>query len=214
MGIKERRIREKKIRKELILKAAKNVFFEHGFDGTSMDLIAREVELSKGTLYLYFKSKDSLYLSLLVEGMDILTDTFTNVLDETTTGWEEGLRALGKAYYRYSVEYEQFFHINFRFQHGELKVDESDALYAKCFDKGYKCLGFLSKCIQEGIDAGDVKKQDPMEIAVMLWGSLTGIILLHGRRRHKKFMPDSIDSLMEKSIDILVEGVKHCKEKI
>ena len=209
MGIKERRIKEKEIRKEMILTAAKNVFFEHGFGGTSMDLIAREVELSKGTLYLYFKSKDSLYLSLLVEGMEILSDTFTRVLDQTTTGWEESLRALGRAYYRYSVEYEQFFHINFRFQHGELKVDASDALYAECIDQGHRCLGFLSKCIQAGMAAGDVRKQDPMEIAVTLWGSLTGIILLHGGRHPKKFMPDAIDSLMENSIDILVEGIKY-----
>ena len=51
MGIKERRQREKEIREKEILAAAKVLFFEQGFAATSMNQIAKQVELSKGTLY-------------------------------------------------------------------------------------------------------------------------------------------------------------------
>jgi hypothetical protein len=79
MGIKERRIRREKIRQKQILDAAKKLFFEQGFAATSMNQIAKKVELSKGTLYLYFKNKEELY---------ILNKKLSKALIDKTT-WHE-----------------------------------------------------------------------------------------------------------------------------
>ncbi|MFQ5923332.1 MAG: TetR/AcrR family transcriptional regulator, partial [Anaerolineales bacterium] len=46
-------------RQEQILNAAEKVFSERGFSGARMDDIVREVGLSKGALYWYYKSKDA-----------------------------------------------------------------------------------------------------------------------------------------------------------
>lgn len=124
MGTKERRMREKKRRRQQILEAAKTHFFEKGFMAATMDKIADSVELSKGTLYLYFKSKEE-----------------------------------------------------------------------------------LSDAIEEGIAAGDIRQQDPMSLAVVLWGSLTGIILLHEGKDHRKFMPYPIERLVEQNIEMSVHGL-------
>ena len=56
MGIAERKEREKLQRRNDIIDAAERLFFQHGFETPTMDDVAREAELSKGTLYLYFKS--------------------------------------------------------------------------------------------------------------------------------------------------------------
>ncbi len=64
MGTKERRLREKERRRQLILIAAKRVFSEKGFSKSTMENIASEAELSLGTLYQYFKNKEELYASL------------------------------------------------------------------------------------------------------------------------------------------------------
>ena len=64
MGIQERKQRERERRRQQIIVAAKRVFSERGFSKTTMEDIAREAELSPGTLYLYFKNKDELYASL------------------------------------------------------------------------------------------------------------------------------------------------------
>lgn len=64
MGIKERKEREKERRRHQIMVAAKRVFSAKGFSKTTIEDIAREAELSPGTLYLYFKNKDDLYASL------------------------------------------------------------------------------------------------------------------------------------------------------
>ena len=65
MGTKERKEREKEVRKKTILEAAKTVFFQKGFQGTTMDQIAEVAELSKGSLYLYFPSKEEFGLAVI-----------------------------------------------------------------------------------------------------------------------------------------------------
>ena len=60
MGTHERKEREKEHRREEILAAAQAVFFEKGLQNSTMDEIAERAELSKGTLYLYYKSKEDL----------------------------------------------------------------------------------------------------------------------------------------------------------
>ena len=48
-------------RRETIMAVAREVFFEHGYSGTSMSAIAARLGGSKGTLYNYFKSKEELF---------------------------------------------------------------------------------------------------------------------------------------------------------
>ncbi len=206
MGIKERRKKEKEIRQGEILKAAKVLFFEQGFAATSMNQIAKKVELSKGTLYLYYKNKEELYVSLLVEGMELLNKAFAKAVKDKIS-WDEKLMAVGWAYYQFSVDHQQFFHINFQFQHGEITKNISDDLFKKCFEAGFKTLSFLSEAIDQGMQINEIDKDDPMGIAVILWGSLTGIILLHAGKDHRKFMPGSLKNLIEKSIKILIKGL-------
>ena len=52
-------------RKNQILNAAEQVFTKKGLDLARMDDIAEETGLSKGTLYLYFKSKEELIIAIL-----------------------------------------------------------------------------------------------------------------------------------------------------
>jgi len=72
MGIEERKLREKEERRNKILEAAKVVFQKNGVDKTSMNAIAEQAELSKGTLYLYFQDKNELLISLLQEQHEII----------------------------------------------------------------------------------------------------------------------------------------------
>ncbi len=50
-----------------ILDGASQVFLEHGFDAASMGTIARTAAVSKGTLYVYFKSKEELFETIIEE---------------------------------------------------------------------------------------------------------------------------------------------------
>ena len=72
MGTRERRLREKADRRRQILRAARPLFWEKGFTRTTMPEVAHAAELAPGTLYLYFPSKDALYIELLLECYDDL----------------------------------------------------------------------------------------------------------------------------------------------
>ena len=79
MGSIERRQREKEQRREQILNTARELLFKKGIDATSMNQIARNAELSVGTLYLYFKNKESLFAALQEEGLTLLCDKIKEI---------------------------------------------------------------------------------------------------------------------------------------
>lgn len=70
--VKGTKPRRKKGRKEEILDAAANLFSQKSYHDVTMDQIAAHVGVAKGTLYLYFNSKEKLYL-------EILEDTFEEI---------------------------------------------------------------------------------------------------------------------------------------
>jgi AcrR family transcriptional regulator len=51
-----------------IIDAAEKVFFSQGFDKTTMENIAAELELTKPALYRYFKNKKDLYYAVILRG--------------------------------------------------------------------------------------------------------------------------------------------------
>ncbi|GHV87541.1 hypothetical protein AGMMS50255_8370 [Spirochaetia bacterium] len=67
MGIQERREREKAERKALIMRCARRLILEYGAEAVTMRDIAKETELSKATLYLYFPSKEELFREICIE---------------------------------------------------------------------------------------------------------------------------------------------------
>jgi len=207
MGTRERKERERESRKAEILEAAKSVFFTRGFQAATMDQVAKAAELSKGTLYRYFSCKEELYVTILLEGLDKLTRRFQEATDRVS-GWEAKLRAVGEAYFRYYKEEKNYFQILFFLQHGELSSKIPEVLFQACTLKGAEALSYISRAVEEGMEAGDVEPGDPMETAVISWGAMTGIFLLYEEQEHRQFIPIPLENLVKKGIDTLVAGFK------
>ena len=74
MGIKERREREKSERRESILKAAIRVYDKEGYHAITMEKIAEAAELSRATLYLYFKTKDEIFIHAILSSSDFFRE--------------------------------------------------------------------------------------------------------------------------------------------
>ena len=70
MGVLERRLREREARVELILNSALRVFATRGLREATMDEIAQEAELGKGTIYYYFPSKEAILRRLIETTVD------------------------------------------------------------------------------------------------------------------------------------------------
>ena len=71
MTTAQRRAREKAEKRREILEAAREVFFQKGVHRATMDDVAARAEVAKGTLYLYFQSKEEILAHLLLEGLSI-----------------------------------------------------------------------------------------------------------------------------------------------
>ena len=108
MGIAERRKREKEMRKSSIIDAAEKVFFQKGFEAATMDDVAEKAELSKGTLYLYFSSKEDLYMAITHRSFEIMIDLFQKAVNEQDQGIEQ-VYAIGLAYKEFSQKYPDYF---------------------------------------------------------------------------------------------------------
>jgi AcrR family transcriptional regulator len=112
MGTAERREREKQKRREHILKTARKLFWKKGFPGSTMPDIAKAAELAPGTLYLYFPSKEAIYIELLAEGFGQLRDRLIGAVrpdDETPAQ----AAALIDAFIGYARECPEYFDIIF-----------------------------------------------------------------------------------------------------
>lgn len=80
-----------------ILEGARQVFTSAGFDGASMGEIARAAGVSKGTLYVYFDSKDALFEALTIAQKRQLAETLI-ALDPDTPDVRGVLTKLGLIY--------------------------------------------------------------------------------------------------------------------
>ncbi len=82
----QRRAHDRQTRRRSIQSAARMVFAERGYAGSSIEQIARAAQLSVGAIYLYFRSKEDLYASLLEDALTILDVEFTHVCNSTDVG--------------------------------------------------------------------------------------------------------------------------------
>src|SRR3712207_3495833 len=83
-----------------ILDGARRVFLAQGFDGASMGEIAKVAGVSKGTLYVYFDSKEKLFETLTIEEKRGLAEVLFK-LDREDPDVRSVLTELGRTYLRY-----------------------------------------------------------------------------------------------------------------
>ena len=77
-----RREREKLRQRREMLDAALELFSEKGYHNVSMQQIAERAEFAVGTLYKFFKNKEDLYKSLIMEQSDRFHEALTKAIEE------------------------------------------------------------------------------------------------------------------------------------
>ena len=179
MGIADRRQREKEQRKAEIIDAAERLFFSRSYEDVSMDDIAREVELNKATIYLYFKNKETLYATIVLRGIQILKEKYTECMEKQVPGIVK-VALMGQAYYQFSQEYPDYLRL-IHFYGSERFSKENP--YTAEIGKGYgTCRMILRDAIQEGIDDGTIRADlDPFLTSMYLMISFMGILSMENK---------------------------------
>ncbi len=193
MSIAERKERERAERRQAILKAAKEVFFKHGFEHASMDMIAAESELAKGTIYLYFKSKEELYVSLAEEGLTVIDSMVNEALRNAKT-IEEKLLAHTEAYYDFAQTHPAYMRIFMAIHAGVLNDKVEPERLAQLQDAKWKRFRQVEELLKEGM-AQRIFRQDinPREVVLMVWSSITGAIMMTSEGCHRTTVFEGID---------------------
>lgn len=161
-------------RKSQILNAAEDVFTQKGFEEARMDDIAGETGLSKGTLYLYFKSKDDLIIAILdrmfqrefrqLENLDQDAETATEAIWKITDLLTKEILGLLRLI---PIVY-QFLALAFRNKYVQKALKKYINRY----------LDILIPIIQRGIDLGEFRQVDAREVAVAMGAMMEGTLLL------------------------------------
>lgn len=199
MGIAERKEREKERRRQEIIDAAERVFFSKGIQNATMDDVAQEAELSKGTLYLYFNSKIELYLAITIRSAEILKAQFLKAFNSVETGLQKTY-ALGRAFLEFANKYPDYYNALSYFEFYEQELDASSQTTQLCAKRGHAVLELVVEALRLGIEDGSVKPDiDPVLTANVLWAQSSGMIQFatekkkHLEQEHGIFVDDFID---------------------
>lgn len=135
---------------EAILAAAKQLFGHYGYRRTSIDDIAQEARIAKGTVYLYFKSKEEIFRALCQQ----LLDTVLAAAEEachTSAPIEQKLRHI------LAAKFDYLFELVHSSIHVRELIDAKNQLSADIFSQAdRRYLHLLSAAILRAVEQGEL----------------------------------------------------------
>ena len=176
MGTRDRKEREREQLKGLILQAAREIFIEKGYESTSIRNIADRIEYSPGTIYLYFKDKDSIFHELHKEGFQLLIQQFM-VLSAVSDPFER-LMAMGKVYLKFAKEHPDFYDLMFIIRAPMNALEDPD-----CWKEGESAFQILIQLVEECKESGRFAGHDAEELAYVIWAAMHGMVTISIRNR-------------------------------
>lgn len=214
MGTEERKAREKERRRNNIIDAAEKVIFAKGLEQATMEEIAEEAELSKGTLYLYFKNKNELYMAITQRGSEILNKRFAKIFNSDYTGLEL-IRFMGETYLDFVKNNPDYYNA---FVYYESLKDaselENSEMAQVCEENRNEAMNYMIRCLQIGMQDGTIQNSyDPRELAILIWASTRGITMMNHMKQsghHFQMLDDmeiDTDSLFQNFLNLIGTGM-------
>jgi AcrR family transcriptional regulator len=175
----EPRTKEKEVRTAEIEQAARKVFLARGFQAATIQEIADKAGIAKGTVYLYYKSKDDLYAALLLPNLEFLDEKFNALLREVDGGkfesGEELFRALGDVFIELHRRDPEVTMIYEGFQIGTFVTSISKETLDRLDGFGRRNFQAFRAIFERGIEVGLLRDLDVRRAADAVWGLLLGI---------------------------------------
>ena len=203
MGQK-RKERLKEIHTICVLEAAEKLFEKKGFDAVSMDEVAFNTGISKSTVYVYFKSKQIIWDSIVCKYMELLLEDAKKAAD--------GDGSFEDRYYKLCFDIAEKFEAHPLFCKGTLgkiSVDMEQELYKKIYEIGEQTNEEIARFIRSGIEEGMVRKDiDIYPAVIMMWSSISGIISMANDKEEylKLRFGMTKEEYLKKAFKMLLEG--------
>ncbi len=168
----ERKAQERQARRRRIQEAARTVFSERGYGGASIELIARAAQLSVGAIYLYFRSKEDLYTSLVEDTLTMFDVDMAQVREQTEVS--RRLRETWSLLVRWAEKDPEGPRILRLLAQPAIRPQLSDEVVAAVSAGIGRIQYHIGACIADGIHAGIYRQVNAREIADLAWSVLLG----------------------------------------
>ncbi|MCS1352719.1 TetR/AcrR family transcriptional regulator [Mechercharimyces sp. CAU 1602] len=190
---------------EQIYIAAVEVFAESGFDQAKMDVIAKRAGVAKGTIYYHFTSKEELFVAMMDQGLEALTDRVRR-------------RIASKPSARMKIEKLIYTQIEFFFEHNKfarLLLSEVWGSAKRQHDfrmhiREYVAL--IEEVLILGIEDRSFKKLNTVETSFSIFGAISVAVLQEllkqPQRGAEVWMNEAAPRLVETLETLILSGIE------
>jgi len=208
MGLKERRIKEKDSRRKLILKSARALFFKKGFHKVTVDEIAKIAELGKGSIYLYFNSKEEIYAQILLNDIENLYQLVSPVFEKRGSTMDL-LEEFSRIYVDFFLNEGELFRILIAYMVHPDQMNLTKELNSKILEANARSVSIIGKILEKGVSSGELSPQiNIRQTQNALWGLLNGIISLFIFFGDKDRRKDKINATIRSALEVFVKGLQ------
>ena len=155
------------VRRHALIEEAIRAFGREGYSGASLDQIATAVGIRKQTLLYYFPTKDALLEACLQAAGQRVAEEIASALEGKETYWDKA-EAVIHAVFALAEEWPEF--PMFVREAGRLGADGIERFTGALEPLRLRAIAFL----QDGMDAGEIRKQDPALLLFMLYTAVVG----------------------------------------
>lgn len=194
---------KKQLNKLHIAEKALETFKQHGYHKTSMSMIAKELGWSKGGLYAYFDSKESLFIHILQHLLDeksyLLTKEF-----QTNKAYDQLIEQWNRIFDSWKSLDAKSLKLTFEFW---LEASENDDYKEKLLNKYKSSEKYFTEIIEFGIKNGEFNTNlNPALITQLFWSLIDGQVQIWVARNHQPTEKE-LDELFTQ-LTILLTGVR------
>jgi len=209
--ISQRRKRERERRTNEIIDVAEKIFSLKGFNKTTMDDIAADLELTKPALYRYFKSKEDLYFAVVARGVNILDNMMMEAVESKRTGIEK-IHATGVVFCRFYKKYPDYCRMMIHARSTFLECYESTS-FQELTKSDKNNLEIMCSAIETGKKDGTIRTDiDTFMTAVYLAESTIAIMQLsEGIDEAMKSMGKSNQDFIVHSLELMRYSLENKK---
>jgi len=202
MGIRARKERHKEELRQQILEAAGELFAKEGYESVSMRKVARKIEYSPTTIYLYFKDKNDLLRNIC----DQMFQKLIGRLLIATANQSDPLAALlagSRAYIDLGINHPNHYLSTFIVHHHHPIPENSEEFMDSIAGRAFGILiEGIDKCVREGV----FREVDLLETATSWWAMLHGATILLISEKRFPWMDN--EAFIRNSLDLMVQGLK------
>jgi len=209
MGISERKERDRERRRNEILDAAERLIFKNGFENTTVESVANAAELSKATLYLYFKSKEELHHAVFLRGHKLMYGLIDEELLSADTTRSK-IAAFFRAIVRFHREYPDYFNVFFYFLTNKFQQDEEDCACKQNDELDMIYLNKWAELVSQGKEEGTIRKDlEAIPAVLILWMQLLGFLKMLSVQQQfmEKMCNTSEEEILRQYFDLITAGI-------